>query len=112
MMLSYRVLLLDRQALSEHTTTSSFTQSVGQALRGSLIKPGAYLKDLVRGLCPPERRCLPLGHERPCCLAPARPLLRVLHGCLVQHGSLVAAVPGDDGGHGIAGGVRAPALRF
>src|SRR5262249_14314241 len=45
MMLSYSMLLLDRQALSEHTTTSSFTKSLGQALRVSLVKPGAYLSE-------------------------------------------------------------------
>src|SRR5215467_11484718 len=48
MMLSYSVLLLDRQALSEHTTTSSFTESLGQALRVSLVKPGAYLSESYR----------------------------------------------------------------
>jgi len=45
MMLSYSMLLVDRQALSEHTTTSSFTKSLGQALRVSLVKPGAYLSE-------------------------------------------------------------------
>jgi hypothetical protein len=45
MMLSYRLLLVDRQALSEHTTTSSSTKSLGQALRVSLVKPGAYLSE-------------------------------------------------------------------
>jgi len=39
------MLLVDRQALSEHTTTSSSTQSLGQALRVSLVKPGAYLSE-------------------------------------------------------------------
>src|SRR5262245_33147604 len=43
MMLSCPMLLVDRQALSEHTTTSSSTKSLGQALRVSLVKPGAYL---------------------------------------------------------------------
>src|SRR5215831_7444141 len=45
MMLSCNMLLVDRQALSEHTTTSSSTESVGQALRVSLVKPGAYLSE-------------------------------------------------------------------
>src|SRR2546425_7074156 len=45
MMLSYSMLLVDRQALSEHTTTSSSTKSLGQALRVSLVKPGAYLSE-------------------------------------------------------------------
>jgi hypothetical protein len=45
MMLSYSLLLVDRQALSEHTTTSSSTESLGQALRVSLVKPGAYLSE-------------------------------------------------------------------
>jgi hypothetical protein len=45
MMLSYSLLLVDRQALSEHTTTSSPTKSLGQALRVSLVKPGAYLSE-------------------------------------------------------------------
>src|SRR5215510_13447114 len=45
MMLSYRLLLVDGQALSEHTTTSSSTESFGQALRVSLVKPGAYLSE-------------------------------------------------------------------
>src|SRR5215510_9813276 len=48
MMLSYRLLLVDRQALSEHTTTSSSTESFGQALRVSLVKPGAYLSESYR----------------------------------------------------------------
>jgi hypothetical protein len=39
------MLLVDRQALSEHTTTSSSTKSLGQALRVSLVKPGAYLSE-------------------------------------------------------------------
>jgi hypothetical protein len=39
------LLLVDRQALSEHTTTSSSTESLGQALRVSLVKPGAYLSE-------------------------------------------------------------------
>src|SRR5262249_40007 len=45
MMLSCSMLLVDRQALSEHTTTSSSTKSLGQALRVSLVKPGAYLSE-------------------------------------------------------------------
>src|SRR5262245_62056160 len=45
MMLSCPMLLVDRQALSEHTTTSSPTESLGQALRVSLVKPGAYLSE-------------------------------------------------------------------
>src|SRR5438552_2572193 len=45
MMLSCPMLLVDRQALSEHTTTSSSTKSLGQALRVSLVKPGAYLSE-------------------------------------------------------------------
>src|SRR6266516_3090431 len=45
MMLACRMLLVDRQALSEHTTTSSSTKSLGQALRVSLVKPGAYLSE-------------------------------------------------------------------
>jgi len=36
------------QALCEPTTTSSFTQSLGQALRVSLVKPGAYLSESYR----------------------------------------------------------------
>jgi hypothetical protein len=32
-------------SLSAHTTTSSFTKSLGQALRVSLVKPGAYLSE-------------------------------------------------------------------
>src|SRR5215471_4149971 len=36
---------VDRQALSEHTTTSFSTKSLGQALRVSLVKPGAYLSE-------------------------------------------------------------------
>jgi len=43
------MLLVDRQALSEHTTTSSPTESLGQALRVSLVKPGAYLSDTRTG---------------------------------------------------------------
>ena len=39
------MLLVDRQAPSEHTTTSSSTKSLGQALRVSLVKPGAYLSE-------------------------------------------------------------------
>jgi transposase len=39
------MLLVDRQALREHTTTSSSPQSLGQALRVSLVKPGAYLSE-------------------------------------------------------------------
>jgi len=54
MMLSYGMLLLDRQALSEHTATSSFTESLGQALRVSLVKPGAYLSESYLGLTPSE----------------------------------------------------------
>ena len=42
------MLLVDRQALSEHTTTSSSTKSLGQALRVSLVKPGAYLSESYR----------------------------------------------------------------
>ena len=42
------MLLVDRQALSEHTTTSSSTESLGQALRVSLVKPGAYLSESYR----------------------------------------------------------------
>src|SRR5262245_8314452 len=45
MMLSCRMLFVDRQALREHTTTSSSTKSLGQALRVSLVKPGAYLSE-------------------------------------------------------------------
>src|SRR4029450_9623619 len=45
MMFSCSLLLVDRQALSEHTTTSSSTESLGQALRVSLVKPGAYLSE-------------------------------------------------------------------
>jgi Uma2 family endonuclease len=45
MLLSCSTLLVDRQALSEHTTTSSSTKSLGQALRVSLVKPGAYLSE-------------------------------------------------------------------
>src|SRR5262245_51863141 len=45
MMLSCNVLLVDRQALSEHTPTSSSTTSLGQALSVSLVKPGAYLSE-------------------------------------------------------------------
>src|SRR5262245_29982577 len=48
MMLSCTMLLVDRQALSEHTTTSSSTKSLGQALRVSLVKPGAYLSKSYR----------------------------------------------------------------
>src|SRR5215471_5851354 len=40
---------VDRQALNEHTTTSSFTKSLGQALRVSLVKPGAYLSESYNG---------------------------------------------------------------
>src|SRR2546428_4927140 len=49
MMLSYSMLLVDRQARSEHTTTSSATKSLGQALRVSLVKPGAYLSESYSG---------------------------------------------------------------
>src|SRR5438270_7757493 len=49
MMLSCPMLLVDRQALSEHTTTSSSTKSLGQALRVSLVKPGAYLSESYVG---------------------------------------------------------------
>jgi hypothetical protein len=56
----------------------------------------------VMGLCTPER-----AH----CLAPARAPLRVLHRRLVCSRRRVAAVPGDDGGHGIDGRVLDPALR-
>jgi hypothetical protein len=45
MMLSCSMLLVDRQAPREHTTTSSSTKSLGQALRVSLVKPGAYLSE-------------------------------------------------------------------
>ena len=45
MMLSSSVRLVDRQARSEPTTTSSSTASFGQALRGSLVKPEAYLSE-------------------------------------------------------------------
>ena len=45
MMLSYSLRRVDRQARSEHTPTSSSTESVGQALRVSLVKPGAYLSE-------------------------------------------------------------------
>jgi hypothetical protein len=45
MMLSCPMLLVDRQALSEHTTTSSSAESLGQALRVSLVKPGTYLSE-------------------------------------------------------------------
>src|SRR5438874_1240231 len=48
MMLSCPMLLVDRQALSEHTTTSASTKSLGQALRVSLVKPGAYLSESYR----------------------------------------------------------------
>src|SRR4030095_10849492 len=51
MMLSYSLLLVDRQALSEHTTTSSPTKSLGQALRVSLVKPGAYLSESQQDFC-------------------------------------------------------------
>jgi hypothetical protein len=37
--------LVDRQALNKHTTPSSSTESLGQALRVSLVKPGAYLSE-------------------------------------------------------------------
>ncbi len=47
------MLLVDRQALSEHTTTSSSTKSVGQALRVSLVKPGAYLSESHQRKVPP-----------------------------------------------------------
>jgi transposase len=43
------MLLVDRQALREHTTTSSSTKSLGQALRVSLVKPGAYLSENYAG---------------------------------------------------------------
>ena len=46
------MLLVDRQALSEHTTTSSSTKSLGQALRVSLVKPGAYLSESYAGQSP------------------------------------------------------------
>src|SRR2546429_6422339 len=49
MMLSCTMLLVDHQALSEHTTTSSSTKSLGQALRVSLVKPGAYLSESYSG---------------------------------------------------------------
>src|SRR5262245_23336818 len=45
MMLSCSMLLVDRQAPREPTTTSSSTKSLGQALRVSLVKPGAYLSE-------------------------------------------------------------------
>src|SRR5262245_17213238 len=48
MILSCSLLLVDRQAFSEPTTTSSSTQSLGQALRVSLGKPGAYLSESYR----------------------------------------------------------------
>ena len=44
------MLLVDRQALSEHTTTSSSTKSLGQALSVSLVKPGAYLSESYFGM--------------------------------------------------------------
>ena len=42
---------MDRQAPREHTTTSSSTKSLGQALRVSLVKPGAYLSESYAGPC-------------------------------------------------------------
>src|SRR4029434_1058900 len=71
-----------------------------------------YRRHGVMGLCPPECGHGPLGPERAHCLSHPRRLLWVLHGWLVPHGSLVAAVPGDDGGHGIDRGVLDTALRL
>ena len=63
MMLSCHMLLVDRQALSEHTTTSSSTKSLGQALRVSLVKPGAYLSEsYFRAASPPPFRHGQVGH--------------------------------------------------
>src|SRR2546428_12442303 len=88
MLLSYSVLLVDRQALSEHTTTSSSTESLGQALRVSLVKPGAYLSESygpvaayarrlrqAQGLAPGQRcprQPLPSVAEPPCQPLPPR----------------------------------------
>src|SRR5215471_4045294 len=69
MMLSCSMLLVDRQALSEHTTTSSSTKSLGQALRVSLVKPGAYLSESYRHYSDPSPGCLsnapPTAHGPP-----------------------------------------------
>src|SRR6266446_6085330 len=64
MMLSYSMLLVDRQALSEHTTTSSSTKSLGQALGVALVKPGAYLSESYSssGRIPDTVTCIP--HQR------------------------------------------------